>query len=79
MNAKYDHEAAIEPVLSDLGELLNATLTAADVGLNLDYQDAANSVTLSSEQGLGRIAGEDVGALRQVRLSFKQGGRLEDR
>ena len=56
---------AIEPVLSNLGELLNATLTAADVGLNLDFQDAANSVTLSSEQGLGRIAGEDVGALRE--------------
>ena len=65
VDGKYDHEAAIEPVLSDLGELLNATLTAADVGLNLDYQDAANSVTLSSEQGLGRIAGEDVGALRE--------------
>ena len=62
---KHDNENAIEPILTRLGELLNTTLTAEDVGLNLEYQDAAKSVTLSAEQGLGRIAGEDVVALRE--------------
>ena len=48
-----------------MGIILNNSLIASDVGLTLDYQTEANSLALSSEQGLGRISGEDVRALRE--------------
>ena len=64
IDSKYDAEGEIEPVIDDLGLLLNNTLTAEDVGFSLDYQSESSSLTISSEQGLGRIQGEDVSALR---------------
>ena len=64
IDSNYDAEGEIEPVIDDLGVLLNNTLTAEDVGFSLDYQIESSSLTISSEQGLGRIQGEDVSALR---------------
>ena len=65
VDSGYDTESRITPVIENLGTILNNSLTASDVGLILDYQTEANSLTLSSEQGLGRISGENVRALRE--------------
>ena len=65
IDSKYDAEGEIEPVINDLGVLLNNTLTAEDVGFSLDFQSESESLTISSNQGLGRIKGDDVSALRK--------------
>ena len=65
IDSKHDAEGEIEPVIDDLGVLLNNTLTAEDVGFSLDFQSESASLTISSDQGLGRIQGEDVSALRE--------------
>ena len=65
VDSDYENERAMTAITSDLGDLLNETLTAEDVGISLDYQFDSKSITISSEQGLGRISGEDVEALRQ--------------
>ena len=62
IDSNYDAEGEIEPVIEDLGLLLNSTLTAEDVGLSLDFQSESSSLTISSERGLGRIKGDDVSA-----------------
>ena len=64
VDSQYDDEHSIIPVVNNLGAILNNTLTAEDVGLELVHQSEANSLALSSKQGLRRIAGEDVRALR---------------
>ena len=64
IDSDHDTEGDIEPVIHDLGVLLNNTLTAKEVGLSLDFQSESSSLTISSDQGLGRIKGEDVSALR---------------
>ena len=64
IDSKHDGEGKIATVLDDLGVLLNNTLTAEDVGLSLDFQNESSSLTVSSQQGFGRIKGEDVSALR---------------
>ena len=65
VDSSHDYEGKIEPVIEQLGLLLNNTLTAQDVGFSLDYQEASDSLTISTDQGLGRISGEKVGALRE--------------
>ena len=65
VDSRYDGEGEIESVIEDLGVLLNNSLTAEDVGFSLDYQESANSLSISTDQGLGRIDGEDVLALRE--------------
>ncbi len=60
---KHDDEASIVPVIEELGDLLNNSLVAEDVGFELDFQASANSLSISYQQGLGRIKGEDVVAL----------------
>ena len=65
IDSKHDGEGKIESVIEDLGVLLNNTLTAQDVGFSLDYQSESKSLSISSEQGLGRINGDDVRALRE--------------
>jgi len=65
VDSSHDDEGTIEPVIEDLGILLNNSLTAEDVGFLLDYQEDASSLSISTEQGLGRIKGEDVVALRE--------------
>ena len=65
VDSNYDSEGKIEPVIEQLGLLLNNTLTAQDVGFSLDYQEASDSLTISTDQGLGRISGDKVSALRE--------------
>ena len=65
VDSSHDYEGKIEPVIEQLGLLLNNTLTAQDVGFSLDYQDTASSLTISTDQGLGRISGDKVSALRE--------------
>ena len=60
-----DDLGTIEPVIEQLGILLNATLTAEDVGFNLDFQQQSSSLSLSTDKGLGRLQGEDVVSLRE--------------
>ena len=76
VDSRYDGEGEIESVIEDLGALLNNSLTAEDVGFSLDYQDSANSLSISTDQGLGRIDGEDVLALRENLSALSQGSTL---
>ena len=76
VESDYDSENRITPVIESLGIILNNSLIASDVGLTLDYQTEANSMALSSEQGLGRISGEDVRALRENLTILMPGSNL---
>ena len=76
IDSNYDAEGEIEPVIEDLGLLLNNTLTAEDVGLSLDFQSGSSSITISSERGLGRIKGDDVGALRENLSTLLPGSNM---
>ena len=55
VDSSHDYEGKIEPVIEQLGLLLNNTLTAQDVGFSLDYQEASDSLTISTDKGLGRF------------------------
>ena len=72
----HDDESQIQTVIKNLGLLLNDTLTAQDVGLTLDYQSESASMTISSDQGLGRIDGADVIALRENISSLTPGSNM---
>ena len=76
IDSKYDAEGEIEPVINDLGVLLNNTLTAEDVGFSLDFQSESESLTISSNQGLGRIKGDDVSALRENLSTLLPGANM---
>ena len=52
-------------VLERLFEAMSAEVTSADAGFNLTFDDTTSSITLSSEQGLGRLSAGDVLALRE--------------
>ena len=63
-------DAELRANLAGLEALMNATLTAEDVGLVWTLDEATESLTISSKAGLQRIAGEDVAALRDNRTSL---------
>jgi len=71
-----DDEGTIEPVIEKLGDLLNETLTAEDVGFNLDFQQQSGSLSLSTDKGLGRLQGEDVVSLRENLSSLLVGSDM---
>ena len=65
LSDNVDDEGTIEPVIEQLGDILNQTLTAEDVGFSLDFEEQTSSLSLSTDKGLGRLQGEDVVALRE--------------
>jgi len=60
-----DDLGTIEPVLSEIGIILNRSLSSKDVGFSLDYQPLSSSLSLSTDKGLGRLQGPDVISLRE--------------
>ena len=71
-----DDAGTIEPVTKRLGILLNNTLSAEDVGFNLDFQQQSASLSLSTDKGLGRLQGEDVVSLRENLSSLLVGSTM---
>ncbi len=71
-----DDSDTIDPVLKELGEILNNSLSAQDVGISLDYQQQTSSLSLSTDKGLGRLQGEDVVALRENLSTLLPGGNM---
>ena len=71
-----DDLGTIEPVIEELGDLLNGTLTAEDVGFSLDFQQQSASLSLSTDKGLGRLQGEDVVSLRENLSSLLVGSTM---
>ena len=61
---------AYDAVMGRISEAMALEVTASDAGLNLTYDAATSSMTLSSSQGLGRLAADDVVALRDNRTSL---------
>ena len=54
----HDDASHIAPIIEDLELLLDDSILAGDVGLELDTDSNSNSLTLSSTTGLGRLNGE---------------------
>ncbi|MEJ6715839.1 MAG: ABC transporter permease [Euryarchaeota archaeon] len=63
--SSHDGAEAIPPLVEALEGHLDHALTAADVGLNIDVDATTGAISVSSDRGLGRIAGEDVVSLRE--------------
>ena len=60
----HDDKPHIEPILEEIEELLDLLIRATDVGLKVDSDENTNSLTLTSNQGLGRLSGDLVRGLR---------------
>ena len=60
----HDDKQHIEPILGEIEELLDLLIRATDVGLKVDSDENTNSLTLTSNQGLGRLSGDLVRGLR---------------
>ena len=58
-------DGELRGLLPELSSLLNASLTAEDVGVVYTHDEATSSLTVSSSAGLQRITGTDVSALRE--------------
>jgi putative ABC transport system permease protein len=58
-------DGAVEQATERIEELFNQRLTADDVGMNLTSDEGTGAITISTTAGFGRIAGEDVQALRE--------------
>jgi len=58
-------DSATEAATERIGELFDQRLTAEDVGMNLTLDETTGAITISTTSGFGRIAGEDVRALRE--------------
>ena len=68
----------LREAVSGLETVMNATLTAADAGVVWTHDEPTSSLTVSSNSGLQRIAGEDVSALRENKsMLFPDAALLE--
>ena len=63
-------ENAIRNHLATLEQMFDDVLTAEDVGIVWTVDDATSSLTVSSSNGLQRLDGEDVAALRENRTAL---------
>lgn len=81
LSLAYGHaldDEELRAKLLGLEALMNATLTAEDVGVVWTFDEATESLTVSSNTGLQRIAGDDVAALRENRsLLYPDAALLE--
>ena len=59
-----------------IGVLLNASMTARDAGLVFTAEASTSSLSISSEIGLQRVAGEDVVALRENLTELAPGASM---
>ncbi len=72
----HDDASHIAPIIEDLELLLDDSILAGDVGLELDTDSNSNSLTLSSTTGLGRLNGELVRGLRDNLTSIAPGASM---
>ncbi len=69
-------DSAIKQHLDALEQVFNDVLTAEDIGLVWTVDDGTSSLTVSSSNGLQRLDGDDVAALRENRTVLYPGATL---
>ena len=67
-------EERYDEVMADMLDEVNRSVSAVDAGLNLTLDRPSSSITVTSAQGLGRIAADDVRALRGNMSALAPGG-----
>ena len=60
----------LRTAVTDIERVMNASLSAEDVGVVWTHDEPTSSLTVSSTAGLQRLAGEDVAALRENKSSL---------
>ena len=59
------NDGEVEDATKRIEELFDQRLTAEDAGMNLTLDEGTGAITISTTAGFGRVAGEDVQALRE--------------
>ena len=67
-------EDRYDAVMGSMLDEVNRSVTAVDAGLNLTLDRPSSSITVTSSQGLGRLAADDVRALRGNMSVLAPGG-----